>query len=1644
MDNKAPKHSPRFLNRLPPRRWLFIVGAVLALWAVALGVWWVQLRQTSDVTPIARATRPPSTVVDLATPEADTEQTPTSEPQGTPVTMPVTRTAGEWVRSEDWLAMARAFDEERALADIAELTGAKYAGRAVGSPGGKLAAEWIAERFAEYGLQPAGDNGTYYQEFPVPNAELTAMPSFQLIDDLGQTLEEYQFRSDYTIWLGGYTDGGQAEGPVIWVSNGTHDDYDGIDAEGAIVICRLQPPTDEVLRQALEHGAEALLLIYPEDIYFRMRRTAREDPLLPEGIPTLLVSNDVAIDLLKGSGLTLDDLTIQYRSRTLATRARINVPLQYQEQVTGRNVLGVLPGSDPDGMNQIVIVGGHYDHMGADPDGTAWVGANDDASGVSVLLEIARQWQEQGYVPKRTVLFAAWDGEEIGLYGSIHYVEHPRYPLHETAGMIQLDMVGAGTPILAIDAGGLVVDQSLAAAAQLGIAMHEQSLGRSDHAPFVGAGVPATVYIWWNGDAPGLIYHVPEDDISNIEPDKLDAAGQLTNLVLLNLSWEQEELEDLATVREEAIASRDMDSLLRTVGPWDERLLREQETWFESLLACEPAEFTVTVGSPIVAADVATSTTTIHYRWEADDTRATVQLPERWVRRDLAWYYAGPAWDQVQSDHSRILHLQAPDVAVSLAQRADAVHGFLTNEVGLTVSDVVTVRFYSKPQRVDDLALPGTGSQDLLYALHIPSSSHDGASGWPTDDGIVLSEVDDLPTVLTEFALQHAGWPTTTVSWLAQGLIEHWEATEPQVAEELEREYMPLLLQADNDGALWTLEGMPSRHQLQRQERDLWAAQAWGMTHYLLQADGWAALQQPTALDVGEWRTALLGPWHAASQGIRDTLEKRSTAVLGADKVAFMATVDPTDSVLYQEESHWFDDLEEHPADEFAYRSELFSLDEDQATVDLTVAYSLQESHSGSTTVGYEARFVHRDGRWLYADINFTQESSEHFVLKYEHPQHALHAQALLAAAERAYAQVTADLDFAPTQPIEIKVYDQRELFSFSIYLSMIPAHGWTEPGESIKSAIPTSIQVALDAEGATIAHELTHAALFSKGVQHSAVHEGTAQYEAAQYSSQWVSTRLIKWRRDVYDLVRSKRPLTLKDLADWREVAPEDRGLLYTMGWDTVTYFRERYGRGPFLEWLRLLATDVTFDEAFFAATGTSFTDFDAEWRESVLRGHVDERYIQTALSFDEQRALEHVRTLSQPAWCGRETGTPGNEAAAQYIADRFAEYGLQVAGDAGSYFQEFSQSQTTLITTPVLSILAPDGQPWSLGYRVDFRELIGGCAGSGQAESEVLYVKNPRDEDLRLGGRVLLTRGGEDPWQDAQDALARGAGALLLTTNKWTKDLAPKMIGTPQLSSETIPVFELTKEASDSLLELAGYKPWQLENVPPALPLPLSARAEVQLATTPTVRVANVLGVLPGSDPQVADEILILGAHLDHVGRLPDGTVYPGANNDASGAAVLLEIARLWHEQGYRPRRTVLFAAWNAAELGLKGSSHYVAHPAYPLADTVAVIQLDMVGQGRGFYINAFGSQSQDAAIIAHLDRAAQQVESRMTFSQYEATSDHAPFHGRGVPSVVLTWEDPDNAHTPQDTVETIDEAKLYATGRVTALALMIMAQE
>ncbi len=1603
-------------NRLPQPRWLALAGLGLVLWAAALLLWWSDLR-TSDAEPAGQSTTLHTPVAQRAT--AAPGATPV--PQSTLALAPITRTAGALVEQADWVALADRFDADRALEDIRELASPRFAGRATGSAGAQRAAEWIAQRFAEYGLLPAGDGGTYYQEFPVPYAELTAMPEFALLGTGGSPAQEFELRADYTLWPGGYADGGEAEGPVLWLGDGNSEDYRRVDSVGAIVLCRWQAPLSEVQRQALEHGAVAILLYRP-DYDMQMRRTAREDAILPRGIPTLVVGDAVVKALLQGSGLSIDDLPLDHTPRPMLSRVRLSVPLSYQTDAVGRNVLGVLPGSAPDGIAQTLIVGAHYDHLGVDPDGTLWGGANDDASGVAALLELARLWREHGYIPRRTVLFAAWDAEEIGLNGSRYYVSFPRLPLASTVGMLQLDMVGAGRNTLLIEPHGLVADQSFASAAFLGIPTHEVSGGGSDHVPFASVEVPATLFIWDYQSAPAIPYHVPGDDIGLINRVQLSDAGRLAGLVLTSLASDAEELESLELDLQSALEKRDEPAFLALLSPAATQAQAAASTWFARLRAGYGANMSLTSDAPLVARDVATSTVTISYRWKSADSSSTAQFPALWHKLAGEWTFAGPAVQDLAGEHVVLQQLPRSANADELARQADTLHARLNAELGAVLPDPLLIRSY--------------GSGALLGAFEQPPPGSNGEPSWYEGDRIVLGRTSSLTSTLLGLALQGAGWSASQASWLSSGLTEQWSGGTGQLRAP-GRVYIPTLLQADQDKELWPSAAMPAASAVASDQRAIWDAQTWAMTQYVT-ANGGPRFSEN--LDPSGWESALLQPWRDAQRGISATLTQRSTSVLALDEQAFLATVDGSDSALLQEERHWFADLARHPVAEFALQGQLLALEDGKASVRLTMRSRLADEGSQLSTVTWEARFVHREGRWVYADFESSTVSSEHFVLKHDPYLSFDLADALLAGAESAYSSVVADLGFEPPTPVEIKLYSDPALFRSSIYLSMSEARGWNEPGESIKLTNISAVEPSR-----IVAHELTHLLLFQLGVQHAGVHEGTAQFEAALHSPTWKNEQLRKWRQQVYNTVRSGRPVSLQSLSDWADWKTES-SLVYNLSWDCIDYLRSKLGREPFLEWLKNQGNGLDWSEAFARATGLSFESFDADWRESVLRGHIAPEHIAAALSFDGDAASDHVARLAEPGWYGRESGSAGNSLAADYVASAMANYGLVPAGDDGTYLQAFSTTATRLSAAPQLSYAGSGPSAAfqvTLAYLVDFREVIGGAAGAGQVRANLVYAPSI-PEGVALHGRALLTVSGGDLREDARLAQASGASALLLMTEAMTTQMTLRSAAAAPPADVAIPVLELTREAAEAMLKAAQYWPLPSGRQPAAVALPLSVTLSVPLSVTPDVAVANVLGVLTGSDPAVADQFIVIGAQLDGIGSPVLGPFYPAANHGASGVAVILEIARSWQAAGYKPRRSVLFAAWNASEAGRLGSRYFARNAPFGLAQITALIELDRVGQGRGFYLDVGGNEPEDALILAFLDNAARQLEGRINFLKYEPLGDDATFHAMGVPTITATWERAEYTNTPDDTPDRIDPTKLQATGRIVALTVMTLAEQ
>jgi hypothetical protein len=193
------------------------------------------------------------------------------------------------------------------------------------------------------------------------------------------------------------------------------------------------------------------------------------------------------------------------------------------------------------------------------------------------------------------------------------------------------------------------------------------------------------------------------------------------------------------------------------------------------------------------------------------------------------------------------------------------------------------------------------------------------------------------------------------------------------------------------------------------------------------------------------------------------------------------------------------------------------------------------------------------------------------------------------------------------------------------------------------------------------------------------------------------------------------------------------------------------------------------------------------------------------------------------------------------------------------------------------------------------------------------------------------------------------------------------------------------------------------------------------------------NVIGVLDGKGA-LANETLVIGAHYDHLGygqldpadtEGPRGPIYPGADDNASGTAAMLELARRFCSRATPPCRRMVFIAFSAEEVGLAGSRHYVSKaPVFPIRDTVAMVNFDMVGRLRGNRLGVAGNESargfNELLVKADADSP---LELSLGGAHYPDDSDHAPFAAAGVPVLYVCTGSHADRHTPADTADKVD---------------------
>jgi len=447
------------------------------------------------------------------------------------------------------------------LRHVRYLASDELMGRGVDTPGIGLAGDYIAQEFKKYGLLPGGESGTYLQKLEVVTGA-RAKESSSVTVGAGSPLALNE------EWIPlGLSRSGIAEGEVIFVGYGItakdygYDDYAGIDVQGKIVlVLRYEPPpkdekspfrkhpntsTHATVRakaaNASNHGAIGMILVdlsplrEGEKELIPIRRSLGRSgaSLIAAQIQRQTVEN-----LLHESGVSLAELKgrIDREEKPASTalpglRASLHVALENITHQTD-NIVGILPGSDPDLKAENIVIGAHYDHIGLGYYGTRDTrtegqihnGADDNASGTAVLMDLAARLSRQTQRPPRSIVFVAFTGEELGLYGSRHYVTHPPLPIESIKAMINLDMVGRlrdnRVTVFGIDTAKEFRQWLHEAGQKVGIEIRPspRGIGRSDHTSFYNKNIPVLHFFTGSHND----YHRPTDDW-----EKLDAEGMV-------------------------------------------------------------------------------------------------------------------------------------------------------------------------------------------------------------------------------------------------------------------------------------------------------------------------------------------------------------------------------------------------------------------------------------------------------------------------------------------------------------------------------------------------------------------------------------------------------------------------------------------------------------------------------------------------------------------------------------------------------------------------------------------------------------------------------------------------------------------------------------------------------------------------------------------------------------------------------------------------------------------------------------------------------------------------------------------------------------------------------------------------------------
>ncbi|MCR4416491.1 MAG: M28 family peptidase [Ignavibacteria bacterium] len=448
-----------------------------------------------------------------------------------------------------------------------------------------------------------------------------------------------------------------------------------------------------------------------------------------------------------------------------------------------------------------------------------------------------------------------------------------------------------------------------------------------------------------------------------------------------------------------------------------------------------------------------------------------------------------------------------------------------------------------------------------------------------------------------------------------------------------------------------------------------------------------------------------------------------------------------------------------------------------------------------------------------------------------------------------------------------------------------------------------------------------------------------------------------------------------------------------------------------------------------------------------------------QTNPDIDQKDLFSHLSFLASDELKGRGTGTPEIDKASEYLAKYFKNLGLKPKGEDG-YFQKFKVTTDLKLKENNSLFVKLNSQEINFTLKVDYQPT--GFSGNGSVEGELVFAgygieaedlgyNDYSDIDLKDKIALIMRYSPEGDKPDTKFgfkvqsnfkvsvAKNKGAKAVILFTgpNTVENDKLISLVPDPAAMNAGIPVVSINTEKAKEIFEKAGLDLLAIQKGIDSLQKPNSFKlqssyAKVTVELEPVIKeTRNVIAFLEGNDPQLKNEIVVIGAHYDHLGMGGRGSlasskepqVHNGADDNASGTSGVLELAEYFSARKNQLKRSLLFILFSGEELGLLGSKHFVDNPTVPINQIVAMINMDMIGRLNENRLTIYGTGTSPKwkPLLNKLNS-----DSSFKFNFIDGgfgPSDHSSFYSKNIPVLFFFTGTHQDYHKPSDDVDKIN---------------------